>query len=52
MVEVPSPVARVGRAARSRGLVDILDRRAGEVIARIRHTGDIEVDVGDAVEHR
>src|SRR5690606_30674384 len=51
-VHVPAPVAGVVGARRDReGLVDILDRRGGEVIARIRHMSDIEVDVGDAVEY-
>lgn len=51
-VHVPAPVAGVVGARRDReGLVDIFDRRGGEVIARIRHMSDIEVDVGDAVEY-
>lgn len=51
-VEVPSPVAGIVGARRDgEGLVDILDREGGEVIARFRHMGHIEVSVGDRVAY-
>jgi hypothetical protein len=51
-VDVPSPVAGyVGRVDADRGLVDILDREGGEVIARVRHMSDIPLRVGDTVEY-
>jgi peptidoglycan hydrolase-like protein with peptidoglycan-binding domain len=51
-VDVPSPVAGyVGRRDAMYGLVDILDRADGEVIARIRHMNPIRVNVGDTVEY-
>ncbi|MEI2456912.1 MULTISPECIES: peptidoglycan-binding protein [Lysobacter] len=43
-VDVPSPVAGyVGRCNAAEGLVDIYDRKGGEVIARIRHMQPIHV---------
>ena len=51
-VDVPSPVAGyVGRRDDVKGLVDILDRQGGEIIARIRHMDPIRVNVGDTVEY-
>src|SRR5690606_36456080 len=51
-VDVPAPVAGVVGARReSEGLVDILDRIDGEVIARFRHLRAIEVRVGDLVQY-
>ena len=51
-VDVPSPLAGyVGRRDNAQGLVDLLDREGGEVIARIRHMHPITVDVGDTVEY-
>jgi hypothetical protein len=35
----------------NQGLVDILDREGGEVIARVRHMSDIPLRVGDTVEY-
>lgn len=51
-VEVPSSVAGyVGARRDGQGLVDILDRPNGEVIARFRHMSNIAVNVGDRVEY-
>ena len=51
-VDVPSPIAGyVGQVNARAGLVDILDREGGEVIARVRHMKDIPVSVGDTVEY-
>ncbi|WP_160170700.1 peptidoglycan-binding protein [Luteimonas huabeiensis] len=51
-VDVPSPVAGVAGARRDgEGLVDILDRPGGEVIARFRHMRDIKVNPGDEVTY-
>lgn len=51
-VEVPAPVAGVIGARRDdQGLVDILDREGGEVIARFRHMRNIEINVGDHVAY-
>ena len=51
-VDVPSPVAGVvGNVNVRQGLVDILDRQGGEVIARIRHIAPIRVRAGDTVEY-
>lgn len=51
-VDVPSPLAGIVGARRDReGLVDILDRPGGEVMARIRHMSDIRVESGDRVEY-
>jgi len=49
-VDVPAPVAGViGARRENEGLVDILDRPGGEVIARVRHMRDITVGPGDHV---
>ncbi|MGJ4728823.1 peptidoglycan-binding protein [Luteimonas sp. SDU101] len=51
-VPVPSPMAGVVGARRDReGLVDILDRPGGHVVARFRHLTDIMVDTGDRVAY-
>lgn len=51
-VDVPAPVAGyVGRVSEREGLVDILDRRDGDVIARIRHMHPIAVSEGRTVEY-
>lgn len=51
-VDVPAPVAGVVGARRDdEGLVDILDRIDGDVIARFRHLRAIEVRVGDVVQY-
>jgi len=51
-VDVPSPLAGyVGRRDDAQGLVDLLDREGGEIIARIRHMNPIRVNVGDTVEY-
>ncbi|MGY1531269.1 peptidoglycan-binding protein [Luteimonas sp. A649] len=51
-VDVPSPVAGFAGARRDReGLVDVLDKPGGEVIARFRHMSDIRVNPGDRVEY-
>lgn len=51
-VDVPSPTAGyIGRVDAGQGLVDILDREGGEVIARIRHMRGIQVERGDTVEY-
>ena len=51
-VEVPSPVSGVvGNVIPSQGLVDIYDRKGGEVIARVRHMTDIAVKVDDEVAY-
>lgn len=51
-VDVPSPVdGYVGRVDARYGLVDILDREGGEVIARVRHMSDITLQAGDTVEY-
>lgn len=51
-VDVPSPVAGYISARRdSAGMVEIMDRRGGEVIARVRHMSSIDLKVGDAVEY-
>lgn len=51
-VDVPAPVAGVIGARRDReGLVDILDRPDGDVIARVRHMRDIAVNPGDRVTY-
>jgi hypothetical protein len=50
-VDVPSPIAGyVGRVSEREGLVDILDRPDGDVIARIRHMHPIAVTQGETVE--
>jgi len=49
-VDVPSPTSGVVGARRDReGLVDILDRAGGDVVARLRHMSRIEVEPGDFV---
>jgi peptidoglycan hydrolase-like protein with peptidoglycan-binding domain len=49
-VDVPSPVAGyVGRVSERHGLVDILDRQDGVVIARIRHMRPLAVTEGEQV---
>ena len=51
-VDVPAPVSGVIGARRdNEGLVDILDRPGGEVIARVRHMRDITVGTGDHVAY-
>ena len=51
-VDVPSPLAGyVGRRDDAQGLIDLLDRAGGEVIARVRHMDPIRVNVGDTVEY-
>ncbi|ROU07979.1 peptidoglycan-binding domain-containing protein [Lysobacter enzymogenes] len=51
-VDVPSPVAGVvGRVSHAEGLVDIYDRKGGDVIVRVRHMRDIELEVNDAVAY-
>ncbi|TXH68707.1 MAG: peptidoglycan-binding protein [Lysobacteraceae bacterium] len=51
-VDVPSPVAGyVGRVDAKNGLVEIYDREGGDVIARVRHMGDIQVKAGDTIEY-
>lgn len=51
-VDVPAPVAGyVGRVSEREGLVDILDRQGGDVIARIRHMHPIAVSEGQTVEY-
>lgn len=51
-VDVPSPVAGIIGARRdAEGLVDILDKPGGEVIARFRHMSGIRVNPGDRVEY-
>ena len=51
-LDVPSPVSGVIGTVNARsGLVDILDREGGDVIARIRHMAPIHVQTGDRVEY-
>lgn len=51
-VDVPSPVAGyVGRIDVTNGLVDLLDRKGGDVILRARHLEPIAVQVGDDVAY-
>ncbi|HEY5971606.1 MAG TPA: XVIPCD domain-containing protein [Pseudoxanthomonas sp.] len=51
-VDVPAPMAGyIGRVDAANGVVDILDGRGGEVIARARHLDPIAVQVGDSVEY-
>lgn len=51
-VMVPSPVAGyIGRVSPTEGLVDIYDRQGGDVIARIRHMSDINVQEQQAVSY-
>lgn len=49
-VDVPSPVAgHVGRVDLANGVVEVLDRKDGDVILRARHLDPISVAVGDSV---
>lgn len=51
-VDVPSPIAGyVGRVSEREGLVDVLDREGGDVVARIRHMHPIAVAEGETVEY-
>ncbi|SDY95518.1 Putative peptidoglycan binding domain-containing protein [Lysobacter sp. yr284] len=51
-VDVPSPVAGyVSRRDDRNGLVEISDRKDGEVIARVRHLGPIAVDADSFVAY-
>lgn len=51
-VDVPSPVSGyVGRVDRANGLVEIYDRKEGDVVARIRHLGPISVERGREVAY-
>ena len=51
-VDVPAPFAGyIGRVDARNGVVDILDRRDGEVVARARHLDPIAVRVGDTIEY-
>lgn len=51
-VDVPSPTAGyIGRVDNRQGLVEILDREGGDVVARVRHMSDIALRVGDTVEY-
>ncbi|MCF7221615.1 peptidoglycan-binding protein [Marilutibacter chinensis] len=51
-VDVPSPVSGyIGRVSEREGLVDILDRQGGDVVARIRHMNPIAVSEGQTVEY-
>ncbi len=49
-VDMPSPTAGyVSRVSTTAGMVEIMDRQGGEVIARLRHMSDIAVKPGDEV---
>lgn len=49
-VDVPSPVAGyISRRDDRNGLVEISDRKGGEIIARIRHLGPIAVDADTSI---
>lgn len=51
-VDVPSPIAGyVGNVYPAQGRVDILDREGGEVIARVRHMSNLQVERGDTIEY-
>jgi hypothetical protein len=51
-VPVPSPLAGyVGRVDAAQGLVDIYDKKDGDVIARIRHMSDIAVLADQTIEY-
>lgn len=51
-VGVPSPTdGYVSRVVASGGMVEIMDRQGGEVIARIRHMNPIAVQAGDTVAY-
>lgn len=49
-VDMPSPTAGyISRVSTSGGMVEIMDRQGGDVIARLRHMSDIAVKPGDEV---
>lgn len=51
-VPVPSPLAGyIGRVDAAQGLVDIYDRKDGDVIARIRHMSDIGESEDQTIEY-
>lgn len=51
-VDVPSPVAGyVSQVRAGGGMVEIMDREGGDVIARVRHMSGITLAVGDTVEY-
>lgn len=51
-VDVPAPLAGyIGRVDAANGVVDILDRQGGEVIARARHLNPIAVEEGDSIAY-
>ncbi|MEA9654089.1 hypothetical protein ABFU65_21270 [Xanthomonas campestris pv. raphani] len=51
-LDVPSPVAGVvGAVDTTGGLVEVLDRKDGDVILRVRHMSPLHVKVGDQVEY-
>lgn len=51
-VDVPAPFAGyVGRVIPGQGLVDILDQKDGQLLARVRHLKPIAVAVGDSIEY-
>lgn len=51
-VDVPAPSAGyIGRVDARNGVVDILNERGGEVIARARHLNPIAVQLGDTIEY-
>jgi len=51
-VDVPSPLAGyIGRVDAANGVVDILDRKGGEVIARARHLKPIAVQEDDSIAY-
>jgi len=51
-VDVPAPMAGyIGRVDAANGVVDILNGRDGEVIARARHLHPIAAQVGDTIEY-
>ncbi|MEH6419906.1 peptidoglycan-binding domain-containing protein [Pseudomonas sp. CGJS7] len=51
-VPVPSPLAGyVGRVDATQGLVDIYDKKDGDVIARVRHMSDIAVSADQTIEY-
>ena len=52
IVDVPSPMSGyIGRVDDDAGLVDIYDRKDGDVIARIRHMHNIPLAEGDLVAY-
>ncbi len=51
-VDVPSPIAGyVGNVNAAEGLVDIYDKKDGDVIARVRHMRGIAVTEGQTIEY-